>query len=299
MKKRLTTCLSKQRTNLFPLLIVCLMGSMTACAGDSTPGDEVLVKFGEVELLREEVDLFTPDGLSAEDSTRYADQYVDHWISLQAMAREAATEVSGRDRDLQYKMARYKDQLISQMFAEKLASERPELYEVTDGEIEGYYNRHIENFVAETNYYQYFYLKTALNGQYQISGQMKSSSQEDIDALRAWARDNAVSWKLDSTYRPEADLLKRSDGYYFGDITRAYINTVYPYAHEEEETRYYDFLRILDKVNTGESLPLSLCRQKIAQIIRNERKNAYVEETRAILVSQSEKNGVLTDYRTE
>lgn len=297
MRKPSENSLTRGRYNLLNLLCVCILGSLASCNGGATPGDEVLVTFGEEELLREEVDLFTPDGLSSADSIKYADQYVNQWIQIQAMAAEARSEVSSKDASLRYKMARYRDQLVSQMFAEKLVAERPELQSVSAEEIEGYYQRHLENFQAVENFYQYFYLKTTLAGQYRIVNLLRSDEPEDLDEVKSWARENAVTWKLDSTWLPEAELLRYADGYYFGDITRAYVNTVYPYAHDEEGVKHYDFLRILAVVKSGEQLPLSLCENKIAQIILNERKNALVEETQAILVNQAKKSGAVTDYR--
>lgn len=270
---------------------------MTACNGGSTPGDEVLVKFGDKELLREEVDLFTPDGLSGKDSVRFADQYVDQWIEIQAMSAEASGEVDSREASIRYKVARYRDQVVSQMFTEKLIAERPDILRVSEADVEGYYQRHLDNFIAHTSFYQYFYLKTELSGQYRVVNQLQSADPATLDELEEWAREHAVTWKLDSSYLPETELLKLSDGYYLGDITRAYPGTVYPYAHDEGEVRYFDFLRILDVINTGEQLPLSVCQEKIAQIIRNERKHALVEETQAILVNQARKTGAVTDYR--
>lgn len=297
MRKLSENSSGNRRANLQILLVVCLVGSLTACTGGSTPGDEVLVKYGDEELLREEVDLFTPEGLTGADSARFADQYVDQWITIQAMSAEASGEVNSREASLRYKMARYRDQLVSQMFTEQLIAERPDILQVSDTDIEGYYQRHLENFKAEENYYQYFYLKTELSGQYRIVNQLRTSDPAVIDELKAWARENAVTWKLDSTYLPETELVKLGEGYYFGDITRAYTGTVYPYAHDEGEIKYYDFLRVLAVVKSGEQLPLSLCREKIAQIIRNERKNALVDETQAILVNQARKTGIVTDYR--
>ncbi|MDP5171451.1 MAG: hypothetical protein NWR72_14495 [Bacteroidia bacterium] len=279
------------------LLCVCLLGSIAACTGGATPGDEVLVTFGEAELLREEVDLFTPEGQSPEDSARYADQYIEQWIAIQAMATDAKTEVSQRDSKFQYQMARYRDQLISQMFTEKLVEEQPGILDVTPSEVKGYYDRQQSNFVAEANWYQFFYVKTALSGQYRVVNLMRSGNQQDMDELKSWARDNAVSWKLDSAYLPESELLALKDGYYYGDITRAAINTVYPYAHEEEGGRKYDFLRILNVVKAGDILPLSLVSDRIAQVIRNERKNALVDETKAMLVNQAKQTGKVTDFR--
>lgn len=297
MRKPSESSLSRATYNLLNLLCVCILGSLASCTDGSTPGDEVLVTFGEEELLREEVDLFTPEGLSTADSAKYADQYVAQWIEVQAMAHEARSEVSVEDVRLRYKVARYRDQLISQMFTEKLVAERPELQSVSLNEIEGYYQRNLQNFLATENYYQYFYAKTRLNGQYRIVNLLRSDNSADIDEVKSWARENAVTWKLDSTWLPERELLRLADGYYFGDITRAAINTVYPYAHDEEYVRHYDFLRILDVVKIGEQLPLPLCQDKIAQIILNERKNALVEETQAILVNQAKKSGIVTDYR--
>ncbi len=283
--------------NLLLWVCVCLLGSGSACAGGEAAGDDVIASFEGVDLLREEVDLFTPDGISPEDSITYANQYVEQWMALQAMAAEATTEVSEREARFRYQMARYRDQLITQLFTEKLVEERPEMLEVSPSDIEGYYSRNRNNFISSTDWFQFFYVKTPLSGQYQVVNQMQSRNESDLDQLRSWARDNAVSWKLDSTWQPATEFLKLREGFYFGDIARVPLNTVYPYSHNEGDTRYYDFLRILQVVREGEVLPLSLCQEQIVQIIRNERKNALIEETKNILLKQAQQSGKMKDYR--
>ncbi len=284
------------QNNLWPLLSVCLLWCLAACTS-AKPGDEVLVEFGDSQLLREEVDLFTPEGLDAADSTRYADQYIEQWVALQAMRAEGQKEVSDQDQRLRYQVARYRDQVIVQLFTEKLVEERPDVLKVSDADVVGYYSRHTQNFVAASNWYQYFYAKTTQQGQYKVVNMMRGNTQGDLDELKSWARENAVSWKLDSTYSTEEDLLRLADGFYFGDITRAVINTVYPYAHTEEGVQHYDFFRMLAVVKAGEQLPLSLCKDRIAQIIRSERKNALIDETRSILVQQAKSSGKVKDFR--
>ena len=117
-----------------------------------------------------------------------------------------------------------------------------------------------------------------------------------IDELIEWAVDNSKEYKLDSAYVGETELERLQPGFYFGNIRRASRTTLYPYQHQEGDTTYYDFFRMLNVIKEGDLMPISLCRDRIITIIRNQRKNALIEQTKANLLQQAEDANKITIY---
>lgn len=297
MKVYLTTCSNNTRYNLSQVCIVLLLLTFAACQNNTGPGKgDVIARFDNELLLREEVDYFTPDTLKGEDSIKYAKQYIEEWVRSQTIASAALREVDDLENKVNYKLKTYEKKLMETEFAAWLIQEKPELLIVSDAEIRNYYNKYPDKFVSKQEYYQYFYISTKLERQYQLVNEMKTTDPQKIKELITWSATNAADFRLDSTYVPGVELDRISKGFYFGNIRKASESTVYPYAHTEGETTYYDFFRLLDVINPGDQLPLSLCRDRIINIILNQRKNTLVDQTESNLIQQAKAAGKVTYY---
>ncbi|MEL6672118.1 MAG: hypothetical protein AAFR61_07990 [Bacteroidota bacterium] len=275
---------SKRLYNLFTCLCVLLV---FGCDTGRNPGKDVIATYNGEQLLREEIDFFLPDSLGKADSTKYAEQYVEQWISLQAVAEQARREVDGLEDKVAFQLKSYQYQLMAHEFANWLIEDKAIMFRVNEAEIQGYYDRNPEKFVSGRTYYQILYVKTDKPNQYRVANLMNSKDPEKMDELLVWARENATEYRLDSTYVEEAEMDRLSDGYYFGDIRRASRTTTYPYQHKEGDTTYYDFFRLLNVIKPGEALPLNLVREQIIGIIQNQRKNTLISQTESNLVKQA------------
>ncbi|MDX2249057.1 MAG: hypothetical protein SF052_19875 [Bacteroidia bacterium] len=277
--------------------LVLLLITLNACGGSAGPGKgDVIARFNKELLLREEVDYFTPDTLKGEDSIKYAQKYIEEWVRTQVIAEEAMREVDDLETKVDYKLKMYEKKLMENEFAAWLIQEKPDLLVVSDAEIRNYYNKYPDKFIAQEEYFQYFYISTKIERQYQLVNDMKTDDPQKIKELISWSATNAADFRLDSTYVPGVELDRIAKGFYFGNIRKASESTVYPYAHTEGETTFYDFFRLLDVINPGEQLPLSLCRDRIINIILNQRKNTLVDQTESNLIQQAKAAGKVTYY---
>ncbi|MCB0836279.1 MAG: hypothetical protein KDD99_06395 [Bacteroidetes bacterium] len=282
------TCSSKN--NLFySLVVLVLYGLISGCnQNQGRPAKEdIIAKYNQEVLLREEIDFFIPDSLSTGDSTLFAQKYIDEWVESQVIREAALKEVSQLDNKIKYKLKAYEYKLMEHEFASWLIEDKSDRLEVSEADIRNYYNKYPEKFVSGEPYYQYFYVKTKLAKQYNLVNLMQSQDREKIDELVEWSKENAEEYLLDSTYVPEAELTRISDGFYFGNIRRASKSTTYPYQHNEGDTTYYDFFRLIDDVNAGDIMPLSLVRDRIENILRNQLKNTLIEKTETDLIQQA------------
>jgi hypothetical protein len=288
MKLCFRTCSSKN--NLFYSLIVLVLYSLNVGCNQNQgrPGKEdIIAKYNQEVLLREEIDFFIPDSLAVEDSALFAQKYIDEWVESQIIREAALKEVDDLNRKIKYKLKALEYKLMEHEFASWLIENNSNNLVVSEADIRNYYNKYPDKFISTENYYQYFYLKTKLARQYSVVNLMQSKDREKIDELVRWAEENAEEYRLDSTYVPEVEIARISNGFYFGNIRKASKTTTYPYQHNEGDSTYYDFFRLIDVINAGDVIPLPLVRDRIENLIRNQRKNTLIEKTEIDLVQQA------------
>lgn len=290
MKRYLINCINSQANNLFILSSVLFSMCMIGCEGGNQPGKDVLARYGGNQLLREEVDYFLPEKLQGEDSTRFAEQYIDKWIRSQAIVEEAKKEIEGLDQKLEYAMNNYESELIANEFAKHLIESKENQFTVTEGDIRNYYTKYPERFVSNATFYQFFYIKTELPGQYKLQNLMRSDEPEKIEELRDWAKDNAEEWRLDSSYVQDSEIERISKGYYFGNIRKANTKTPYVYSSKEGKQTYFHFFRMLQVIEPGDQLPLRICRNRIVNSIKNQTINTLIQQTTERLTQAARKS---------
>ncbi|MEM9896294.1 MAG: hypothetical protein AAF789_07985 [Bacteroidota bacterium] len=288
MRRYLRNCTNNLA--LYNLLLVLLVSftSLTSCKNQSSgTTSEVVATFGEQNLLRSELDFFTPDSASAPDSVRFASEYIEQWIEDRAVDEAAKRTILKLDEMLKPKVEAYAHALREQAFTKWLLEENEDRFRVADRDIKDYYRKFPEKFISDQEYYQFFHISTSLEAQYQIVSQLRSTDQKVIDELIAYANESAETYKLDSTFVNGSELMFYSDGFYFGNIRKASKGNVYPYAHKINDTTYYDFFKMIDVIKEGETMPLGMVKDQIELIIQNQRKQALIEQYIARLVQEA------------
>lgn len=299
MKKPLISFLN--RSNLLALCCLCLLSGL-GCGGDEPMADGPKVAtYQDRNLHLGEVRFHLPDSMATEDSLRLAEKYVQSWIESQAVREKAERVMPDLESRIRYRLQAYERSLIEQEYARYVLAQNEDKLKVSEAEVRTYYEENPEKFKSRTSYYQFFYIKTELSGQYKVGNLLRSNDTEKIQELMTWASENAVEYKLDSTYLEAAELERIGEGYYFGDIKRASRGTVYPYGHREkkaaegeEETEtvmYYDFFKMIDVIEPGELLPLDMVRQRIELLMRNKRKQTLIDQHFKDLARQVQAGG--------
>ncbi|GAB4427561.1 MAG: hypothetical protein OHK0039_45930 [Bacteroidia bacterium] len=259
-------------------------------------GSEKIAAYGDEVLYRQELDTFMPDTLEGADSVRAARQYIDSWLQAQAVVEAARAQVPDIDEQVYYQARAYERLLTETAFIDYLIEGRAGQFQISEAEIANYYTRHPEKFISRAPYYQFFYIETAKPNQYRIVNLLRSDKPEERTELIDWCKENATSFKLDSSYVSEGGLEAYSEGFYYGSMTRASTTTVYPYQTQVGDTTYYRFFRMLKTIEAGAPLPLSLCRDRIAAILHHQRKQTLIDQTRANLLQQARAAGKIERY---
>ncbi len=255
--------------------------------GGPVSSPTAVARFGNTYLYQDEIQHFIPDSLKGQDSIRFVEKYCEAWIKRQAIVEAANKAIENLDEEIQYEMENYRQVLVERALASWLVSRNPNKMRVAETDITNYYKKFPEKFQSLQTYYQFFYLKTDLPNQYNVVSLLQSKQPEDLEKLIDWVKIHASTYKLDSTYLAERNIMPLAAGFYFGDIRRASRGNVYNYQHKEGDSTYYDFFKMIDIVRPGELMPLSLVREEIRAIILNKRRHTLIEQNIGRLVQQA------------
>lgn len=132
---------------LIPLFISCNSGK-----------DPVVAEVYNHKLYSSEVVQNIPSGLSAEDSLTLYQKYIDHWLMERVMLKAAKDELTIRDRDFEKKIQKYREQLILEVYYEKITRDT-NLSHVTEAELRHFLGEFKESEPIQKNVVRVNYVK--------------------------------------------------------------------------------------------------------------------------------------------
>jgi hypothetical protein len=257
-----------------------------ACGSSVEESDEeVLASFKEKKLTRENLLRYIPDDVSSKDSARYAEQFIDQWVIEQAVMDYALTKDAGLFADVEFKVQDYRAKLIMSSYEAALVKEEMDL-EIPKAEIRSYYEENKDNFRSKESQYNYFYIVSTNRNLGEVEGWMRSDNEEDVQKLKTWAETNAMVAKLDSTYTGDSKINEVSKGY-FGNLKKAGIGKLIRWNGVIQGERRRYLFKMINVVEPGQHLPVILCRDKIRDLLLNERKIKLIKSTEDKILSNA------------
>lgn len=268
---------------------------VSGCGGsDGTAEEPVIASFKEKKLTASLLQHYIPEGVSAKDSARYADQFIKQWLKEQAVMDKALSADPDLSEKVEFKVQDYRAKLIMNTYETQLV-EREMDKEVPMSEVVTYYEAHKDNFRSKEALYNYFYLVSTSNSLNEVSSWMRSNSVEDKAQLKQWADTNALEAKLDSTYVGATRISEVSKGYY-GNLQKAEIGKLIRWNGVIQGERRRYLFKMLDMVEQGELLPVRLCADKIRNLILNERKIKLIESTEEKILKNARASNYIREY---
>lgn len=123
--------------------------SLTACEWvEHVMSGEVVASVGKSRLYRTDLDKVLPSGISAEDSTRLAQQYINTWASDIIFLEVAEKQLSKEELDVSRELEDYRKSLLKYRYEQRYVNDRLDTL-VTAEQIEDYYAGHPDKFVLQ------------------------------------------------------------------------------------------------------------------------------------------------------
>lgn len=237
---------------------------------------------------------YLPKDIAAIDSARLAKTFVKEWLKEQAVMDEALGYDKSLAEEVEYKVQDYKAKLIMHTYQNRIIEESLDK-NVSNKEILAFYEANRENFISSEKLYNYFYIVTKNSDNAAAADWIRSSNPEDIVKLRDWATQNALEYKVDSAYVNEAKIEFVSKGYY-GNLQKTEPGKLIRWNGViRGEKRYYLF-KMIHVVEAGQPLTLELCRNKILDLILNERKVSLIEKNEERILKNARTNNYIHEY---
>lgn len=286
MKQSFRTYFNKPLFRQLNVGVLALL--LLACNGNDDNGaSDIIVRYRQHTLSRAEIDYFIPAEVNTADSALFAERYINEWIKGHAISEYARSRIDGLKESLSYKIKSYESDLISHAYSNYLSVENKDVLKVTDQEILSFYEQNPDKFISKNDYYQFFFVRTESYSNQDVVPRMRSNDPDRLNELRSWALDNALDYRLDSSYVREPELERVGEGFYYGNIRRVSRSTAYPYQLRRDGKNYYNYFRMIDVVKPGDRLPLRVCADQIRNILTNQKKNDLIEREQAALVEQA------------
>ena len=292
MKKYSKNSLSRPWTWASFLLVGMIIWG---CNSKHSPAEDLIVRYKDRQLYRAEIDAYVPDNLTPEDSARWADKYIDQWLTSMVTAEQARRVIPDWSDQIEYKQRNYESQLLRHAYADYLV--RNQLYtRITEDEIRLYYQQYAERFRSKATYYSYFFMKKSGTFPPEVHSGIRSDDRARINEVKQWCLEQeGVICKLDSSYVTdmEMDLLEEESPY---NLRRLNTNRTYSYRSKLDSSVHVKF-KLHNTIQPGDLKPLDMCREDIERIILNQRKLKLIEQRESELVQAARNNRQVQEFK--
>lgn len=249
------------------------MFALLSCNQESNV-ESYVAKVYETHLTKAEVEAFIPKGTSPDDSILMAESYTRNWITQKLLLHLANTNLDDSVKKLINRQVHdYKTSLLIHQYKQEFINKKLEI-NITEQEIEEYYNTNKENFLLPTSIAKALFIIVPESGENtktikEIGKLFKSSREEDMTKLEEMSVMVAKKFDNFDTAWIEANRILNLIPGDVDELERAIAKQKYI---EKSDTINHYFLRI-DKFMPKQTVaPLDYVRDEIRLILENQHK---------------------------
>jgi len=255
---------------LSAVLSVCACNAINNIIHD----DEVVAKAGAHKLYRSQVEGYIPGGLSPEDSTSLALQYIGNWAKEQLFLDMASEQLSKTEKDVSSELEDYRNSLLKYRYEQRYVNERLDTV-VARSEIEAYYMAHQDLFMLDAPIVKARYLDIMSDSPNLeiIRKNMSSEKYEELAEADSLAYSSALKYLDYSETWVSAISLAREFDTDYATMLSAMKDS---YIEMDEGQGDVKIAYVCDIQKGGSVAPLDYCTERIRDIIINTRKHSLL-----------------------
>lgn len=269
----------------------CLLLSAGCTGGaESTLPDDVIVAVGSDVLTLSELRNAVPAGLSADDSTAYAQAYIRNWTDRKLIANVAAREVDLNE--IENLVNEYREELIMNRYRREMVR-RADNAEFSIDSLRAYYESHREEFVLERPIVRGVYLKVPDGSAKlaQIKRLYTSTRPVDVDRLDHAANSEAVHFDYFRDRWVDWDQIENRIPYEFAGGASAFLQSGRPL--EVSSGGYTYLLSVSDYMLPGQPMPFEAAQPVVRDRLLNALRRRYDTQLRHELEERALATGLL------
>lgn len=263
--------------NLKAAVFFFLLAALPSCKTVSglIHDDDVVARVGEHELYRTELERSIPDGVPAEDSLKFAQSYIESWARDLVFLDIAEKQLSKEEKDVSRELEEYRRSLMKYRYEQRYVNERLDT-NLSEKEIEGYYEAHESDFKLERPIVRARYARVVQGGEDMGLLRKKLVLKNAEDAIREdtlLLRDPAERYFDWSGRWIEAVEAARETG---ADVFSLLSNAGKAPVEVPDGQGFMYVVYVSEMIKAGETAPLDYCRGRICDILLSTRKHDLV-----------------------
>lgn len=271
--------------------ILIVLPALSSCRAISSflKGGDVVAEVGAEKLYRSDLSAVIPRGLSAEDSTYLAKQYINTWATELVFLSIAEQQLSKSEMDVTKELEDYRKSLLKYRYEQLYVNERLDTA-VSDDLVEEYYNSHQEKFVLNRPLVKARFLSISADSpaKDQIRKRMSSSDVEDLIEADSLAYSSAFKFTTWADEWVDVTVLSRE----FPMDYESMLSQVKNKWIEKTDTLGVTRLAYIHEImKKGEVAPLDYSAPAIKDIIISSRKQTLISTLEQDLLKDARENG--------
>ena len=271
--------------------ILIVLPALSSCRAISSflKGGEVIAEVGGEKLYRSELDAVIPKGISPEDSTYLAKQYINTWATELVYLGIAEEQLSKSEKDVSKELEDYRRSLLKYRYEQLYVNERLDTA-VSDDLVEEYYTAHQEKFVLSRPLVKARFLSISDDSpaKDQIRKRMSSTEVEDLIEADSLAYSSAYKFTTWSDKWVDAAVLAREFPMDYetmlGQVRNKWVENV-------DTLGVARMAYIQEIMKKGEVAPIEYSTPAIKDIIISSRKQALISTLEQDLLNDARENG--------
>lgn len=294
---------NRQRNTIASVFLVGALAifSVFAC---ETPGEQknqpenkgkTLARVFDFNLYESDLKEVIPAGISADDSARRADNFINAWVKEKLLVHKAELNLGKDQKNVEKQLQDYRNSLIIYAYEKELVSQRLDTI-VSDNEINTYYEAHPNDFELKDNIIKVVYVKLDKKSpnQNKVPDWIRSDKPQDKKDLESYCRQFAVNYFLDeNVWLLFDDLLKEVPIVTYNK--ELYLqNTRYVTVADSSYNYYVNIKGIMTRNSHS---PLAFEKENIRNIILNQRKRELIERLHNDLYKEAMENKDIEVFR--
>ncbi|GAA4276393.1 peptidyl-prolyl cis-trans isomerase [Aquimarina mytili] len=238
---------------------------------------EVIARVNETYLYKEDIKDLIPKGTPKTDSTNIVNNYINTWATRQLFIDQAKRNLTEQElKEFDELVNNYKSTLYINAYKNAVINKSINM-EITDPDIESYYEQNLENFNLneELVKLRYLHLPPDYDDIVATQRQLNRFKVEDVEELEgkkqqciAYSLNDSTWIKLDQILN-KIPILKKQD--------RSKLLKGGKYMQLRDSTGVF-MIKIKDVLKRNEKAPLEYIKPVIRQIILNKRKLELVKK---------------------
>lgn len=259
------------------LCILLLVTSIFSCRkkGEDLAG-VIVAEVYDKQLSYDKMHEDIGDKLSGPDSSAIISDYIESWVRNELIFIRAEDELSEQEKDKSELLDRYYRDLIIHSYQQKMLSQNLDM-EVSDAEIEQYYEQNSQNFELKENIVRLIFFKIGNNtpNLNSLWYKFNTGGKQNLDQLTYAALNSGGNFNRDEdTWLDFNDILKEIPITTYNQ--EAYLNNHKVIRVSDEKFTY--FVQIADFRIKNSISPLEREKERINRIIVNKRKSEFLQQ---------------------